>query len=633
MTRSVDFYTHQALLERLSTGLKKRKQEVVFLVGAPLSAPTNQGEPGIPDVSGMIQLIREEFRGEPSEETALDEAIHAAGARTYQAAFSFLQGRRGQQTVNEIVTRAVLAAREDASKITSPDFTHQADVEPFCRALELDVSGWHLNVGTENLGKLIAEYPERFGNTLLTTNFDPLIEVAIRRAGGSHYRTVLHSDGNLSQTEAPGCHIIHLHGYWLGADTLHTARQLGQPRPHLKDSLRSLLRNKVVLVCAYGSWDDIFTDALMEVVRDGTEYPEILWTFYADEPHLGDGLGARLGPGIDRGRVNLYAGIDCNQFFSELYQRWSKLEGSSPVAITSTQSNPVHVTQGLIIEVQNRRSPRPTVLEGNDEDRHPLVDICVGREEQTQKLKASDASVVFLTGMGGQGKSTIAAQYFTSSQVDRSCSLYVWRDCKEERERFENQLTSVIERLSEGKLSGEDLAKQSSASIVDLLIRQIADKTVLFVFDNADHYVNLEEATMTGTAKLFVDALLRSKLNSRAVFTCRPRIMHADARILSIHLEGLILDAAIQLFAKRGVLSSHEEVAEAHQVTGGHAFWLDLLAIQAGKQHGGATLRTLLSHIDSASGLLPEKTLNSIWSTLADREKIVLRAMAETVNQ
>ena len=90
-------------------------------------------------------------------------------------------------------------------------------------------------------------------------------------------RTMLHADGNLSQTEGTGCHVIHLHGYWYGSDTLHTARQLGQSCPRLKASLSSLLRNKLVVVCAYGGWDDAFTEALMDVVRDDTAHPETLY--------------------------------------------------------------------------------------------------------------------------------------------------------------------------------------------------------------------------------------------------------------------------------------------------------------------------------------------------------------------
>ncbi len=92
---------------------------------------------------------------------------------------------------------------------------------------------------------------------------------------------------------------------------------------------------------------------------------------------------------------------------------------------------------------------------------------------------------------------------------------------KEESERFENQLTSVIERLSGGRISGEDLAKQNSKSIIEILLPFLKDRKVLFVFDNVDHYVDLETTKMTGSANTFVEALLEAESNSRAMFTCR----------------------------------------------------------------------------------------------------------------
>ena len=61
---------------------------------------------------------------------------------------------------------------------------------------------------------------------MLTTNFDPLIGVSISAAGGTSFRTILHRDGNISLTEGDGSHIVYLHGYWFGSDTLHTPRLL-----------------------------------------------------------------------------------------------------------------------------------------------------------------------------------------------------------------------------------------------------------------------------------------------------------------------------------------------------------------------------------------------------------------------
>src|SRR3954464_2152130 len=133
MAQSLEFHDAAALLDRLSTGLSKRPQEVVFLVGAPLSSPVSPGAPGVPDVNGMIHLIRTEFDPGSAERAALEDELQAAGKRLYQAAFSFLQGRRGQQTANEIVCKAVLASRE-ATAITPPiSFTDAVAMEAACR--------------------------------------------------------------------------------------------------------------------------------------------------------------------------------------------------------------------------------------------------------------------------------------------------------------------------------------------------------------------------------------------------------------------------------------------------------------------------------------------------------------------
>lgn len=629
MPEAFHFYDEAALLERLSKGLKKHSQEVIFLVGAPLSAPLAPGGPGVPGVEGVIDLIRSEFEDDSTQLSALNRALRTAGVRQYQAAFEFLQGRRGQQIANEIIRKAVLAARLPGMGFAEIQSESQSATDDACRLMASDTQGWFLSPATEYLGKLAANYPTRFGKSILTTNFDPLVEVALQRAGGAYIKTTLHSDGNISQTEGTGCHVIHLHGYWYGSDTLHTSRQLTQSRPRLRDSLGQLLRNKLVVVCAYGAWDDAFNEALIDVVRDDTAYPEIIWTFHSEKPHVDEQLSLRLEPGIDRGRVNLYAGIDCHTLFPKLYEAWLRLETITPARVGG-QSNPVRVSGALSAELEASRD-KQTFVEGDVEDRPPLVEICVGRGAELKGLQDSAAKIVFLTGLGGQGKSTLAAQYFTECQSERAFSIYVWRDCKEESERFENQLASVAEKLSRGKISGEDLAKQSASSVVEILIRLIRGIKVLFVFDNVDHYVDLETERMAGSPAIFIESLLRSDSPSRAVFTCRPSVVYDSALAHSCRLEGIGLDAAVQLFSRRGASSEAHEIGEAHRLTEGHAFWLDLLAIQVAKPASPVKLTALVKEIGAGGGPLPDNTLNSIWTTLKSREQTVLRSMAETV--
>lgn len=628
MSSTFDFYDSAALLERLSNGLKRRNQEVVFLVGSPLSAPTLSGAQGVPGVEGVIALIRREFEGDAPQLAAFNESLR--GSNPYQSAFAFLQGRRGQFAANEIVRNAVVLAR------TSPPMPgihggNWTAIDEACRQMEFDNAGWFLSPGMEALGKLTTNYAGRFGRSVLTTNFDPLIEVSITRADGVYYKTILHADGYLGQTEAPGCHVIHLHGYWCGSDTLHTTRQLRQPRPRLRASLSSLLREKLVVVCAYGGWDDSFTEALMEVVHDDAAYPEVLWTFFSTSPDQNGSQTGRLAPGIDRGRVTLYAGIDCHVLFPKLYESWLSIEDPiSPGKVG--RSNAVHVSPEIAKQIATR-TRKHTVLEGDDEDRPPLADIFVGRERELQTIRTSTARVVFITGLGGQGKSTVASQYFSDCQRDNpGFELFVWRDCKEEGERFENQLSSVIEKLTSGAVSGEDLAKQSAKAVVDVLTRLISERAVLFVFDNADHYVNLESRRLVGSADLMIEALLGRSSHSRVIFTCRPSISYDAPDILNCPLEGLDIEACKSLFASRGATATSEEINEAHNVTEGHAFWLDLLATQTAKRSPGKGLGALVNEIRSGSGpVIPAKTLNSIWTTLNDKDQTVLRAMAETL--
>ena len=241
------YYDAAALQERLTNGIKRGNQRAVFLVGSALTAPLEPSSPGVPGVDEVIQIIKKEFEG-TAQAFELDKALEEQENR-YQAAFTFLLGRRGQQAANEVIKRAVWKARKPiiTSGTQTVFYPTSETSDEACRSLDSDYEGWVLTPGLAALGQLLADYPDRFGRSVLTTNFDPLLEVAVGRSGGYYFRTVLHRDGNLGQTGGPGSHVIHLHGYWYGSDTLHTPRQLNQPRPRLKASLASLIKDGIGL--------------------------------------------------------------------------------------------------------------------------------------------------------------------------------------------------------------------------------------------------------------------------------------------------------------------------------------------------------------------------------------------------
>lgn len=626
-----ELYDAAALEDRLTTGTKRSGRPVVFLLGSAITAPSSIFPAGVPNAEGVIAIIGEEFQQGGLQEfsAALD-----GSSNRYQAAFSYLIGRRGQQAANDVIKAAVWMARRKAKGLDSGQFysvSSNTD-DATCRSFETEYAFWSLGPAVSAIGKLAAQYPSHFGQTILTTNFDPLIGVAIGVAGGNWFRTVLHRDGNLGQTSGAGSHIIHLHGYWYGADTLHTPRQLTQSRPRLKASISHLLQGRTLVVSGYSGWDDIFIETLLETVIDDLSFPEVAWAFYDATSDHAQRLIDELGPGIDRGRITLYDRIDCHEFFPRLITRWNELE--PPILHPSPRVTSI-LAQRVAIPIEPLPTEEVSAQERLDfaiggQDLPPAIDFYVGRDDDSALLADSDFLIGVITGIGGQGKSALAAKFFAQSEVSGSFNYCIWRDCKEESDRFEAKLASIIHVLSAGSSLAE-LSEASAPELADLLIDLSTDLSLLIVFDNVDSYIDLENSVFLDPIAGFIDQFLKRPSRVKVIFTCRPEVEISHPSSVHLHLEGLDLSATRDLFHLRGLKESDEAVERAHGLTSGHAFWLDLMAIQAGTREPPVSLDYILDSVDPAEASLPTSTLRSIWETLKEREQIVLRGLAESV--
>ena len=269
------YHESAALIDRLCSASEKNDRAVTFLVGSPLSLPDYVGGHGIPGVNGIIKLIRREFKGTEAE-TEFNNALKGDSGNRYRRAFEFLHGRRGQDAANRIVRIAVWQALDIRNWPRNlPKASPQDASSAICQAVEDEADAWILPRAVDTLGNLLVTCSDTFGGAVLTTNFDPLIEVSMSKHGGRFYRTVLHDDGKLGQTVATGTHIVHLHGYWQGYDTLHTPQQLVQPRPQLKSSLARVVEASTLVVVGYSGWDDVITQTLVELLSNSDSNPEV----------------------------------------------------------------------------------------------------------------------------------------------------------------------------------------------------------------------------------------------------------------------------------------------------------------------------------------------------------------------
>ena len=240
---------------------------------------------------------------------------------SYQQAFSKLTRVHGVDEANRLIRKIVLQARLDHREIIRGiDLNDNEKLQ----ALEEETDKWIIPKGLHALAALRAHFPKKVAGKILTTNFDPLIEIAFERQFNSWYSTALHADGSLLYLIGSGSHIIHLHGRWCGSDTLHTPEQLTDQRPQLESSLRTILTGSTLVVIGYGGWDDVITNTLERIISENNTRINLLWGFYdRDEKNIlnrQENILKKLAAARPIGRVQFYKGADANSVLVESFR-------------------------------------------------------------------------------------------------------------------------------------------------------------------------------------------------------------------------------------------------------------------------------------------------------------------------
>jgi len=421
-----------ALINAVRTATKP----VAFLVGAPLS--TDSGG-GVADVAQMIELARDEIRRRvPGDLNHFEEAIRGkTGGDAYQAAMTWLQGNLTQDGVNRVVEAAVLRARRTGA----------------ATALDGDgnASDWYIPAGTQGLASLMCRDRERFIGPILTTNFDPLLSVAIEACGGRAHLRVIQSDGGLAHdVKRPGeIEVIHLHGFWRGSDTLHSPAQLTASRPRLKDSLKDVLRQRTLVVAAYGGWDDVFASALSEVALDDAAQVQVLWCFRdADTTEVSREyaqLFGRVQAAITRGRFVAYGGIDCHSIFADIAAALPASTGATPYGIGGVLPSTIAGWQRVDAAFLRQLPPLSHAETLSFFDgaiptwRHALSDAIprrnpvplIGARIAAALGGSASPSLELVRAAGGEGKSTVLLQAATDA-VRAGGVTVLWRPSPKE---------------------------------------------------------------------------------------------------------------------------------------------------------------------------------------------------------
>lgn len=286
-----------------------------------------------------------------------------------------------------------------------------------------------------------------------------------------------------------------------------------------------------------------------------------------------------------------------------------------PVRVVD-QDNPVRIT---LTDIAAPRCDAP-----------PVASAWVGRIDELKLLTDAGIKVAVINGIGGQGKSGLAARYL--EEYGSQFEFWDWRDCREMGDTLQTHILHLIERVSNGGISSRQLAEEDFPSIVQVLFRLISERKIVCVFDNIDRYIDIDAAKPIQNMKTLFEAALSRRHAARFIFTCRPAVTYDDVSFCRIALLGLSLAETTKLFELRGVSLENPKtlqgIADTHSLTQGHPLWLNLVATQLARKK--TNIDDLLSHIrrgDPES--LPTTMLTSIWDTLNENQQTVLRSMAE----
>jgi hypothetical protein len=618
------FATHEMLLMRLQNTIKQGKK-LSILTGSGLTVPDlTNGHRGVSSVSEIVNDIHEEFRKTGNEQLFLNSVpSDKPMPDQYQYAMQVMLSCFGQDDLNKIIGSAVCNALCNKT-IINPE----GDIN--FSALERNPENWYLKPGADALGKLYVDFNEIFQAPILTSNFDPLIEVSIRKHSGNPNSIILVNDGKFLNQKSDKTHgVVHFHGYWYGSDTLHTVDQLKRERSQLKGDLKTLLTNSILLVIGYGGWNDVFTNTLLNLIAEGNNNFDVLWTFYEKEEdvinkkyhHVLSQMSSSLGQ-----RVNLYKGVDCNILFPALLKEKNK-----------TFINTLEATH---FKEDKERTEINNKNEAFTCDVPPNNFCWVGRTKELELLKDVNYKICFITGIGGEGKSGLASHFVKNFDANKF-ELWDWRDCKEEDHKFQTVIISQVERLSKGLYRASKLSNEKIEDLVHLFFEVLGNRKVIFIYDNVDRYIDLEKFEPIGGVGELIRRINAYKHQSIFVFTCRPHVDLPFNSFLEMPLKSLSEEETIDLFNQYEPNINKEKLKDialqAHNLSGGHALWLNLIAAQC--KRGLEIVQSFLESYrynkalqkDTSSTSFLESTLDVVWKALNTRQQILLRGLAEMV--
>lgn len=263
--------------------------------------------------------------------------------------------------------------------------------------------------------------------------------------------------------------------------------------------------------------------------------------------------------------------------------------------------------------------------ESTSQDHPPVVKNFVGRKKYLEKLKSDDIRIIAITGLGGEGKSTLAAKFYEDikDRQENDERIYLaWSDLKDMETPLHEKIQNIIENLTGGEQTKSKYAEENFNDTIIRFTTILNRKNCLVIFDNVDGFIDKDSSSFVGKLKLVFDQLTSRLERSQVIFTCRSALEDHHISFLEIPLTGLTYSDTKELAENFGIYPSkisENVLSNIYDETSGHALWLNLIFAQIRSER--LNVKNISEILSIQSGFLDKHLLTSIWNTLSDNEK------------
>ncbi|QES07286.1 SIR2 family protein [Streptomyces venezuelae] len=417
----IDFGDISDLKIRLQVLAEEADRPLVTVFGSGISSEV------LPSVPQLTDIFRDHM---PEGGLArFDETVAEAqdpGVK-YQNAAAVLTRQAGEHRVMRAIRTAVLQACPD---VLEKNVAEVARDEELCREY-MKTGNWRIPRGYRQFAKFFASLNGRMRGPIITTNFDPLIELALGQAGVPAVPIPIPTDTTptLQQLkEAIAQPVLHIHGYWTGRATSNVPTRITSDRPGLDDVLRKLLTNAVVLVVGYSGWLDGFMKSLSSTVLDKADLleAEVLWAAY--ETDAAAVTSGAIGRFVGAPGFTLYLGVDGHELFTDQLDRdeTETEETSSPFGysrVPRTLVDSASYQPGAFAE-----GTQPVWADAAPGRWPVLSSTALLEQKVVERLRVGGGGGAVAIGPLGEGKSLALRQVAHSVAGSRPEWNVLWRD-------------------------------------------------------------------------------------------------------------------------------------------------------------------------------------------------------------